>query len=289
MNLAPHLAELEFGPHDQPTTTQLKARWKELCHKHHPDKGGSGEKFQRVTHAYKMITDPEYRHREEIAEMKRSNPNAKGDLNLRIVLPVSFEDAFFGRTMSISYSILHYNDDHEIIPLIGKADNQLVCHQLTLRLQPGVMATYETMAPGKGHRCGDRVGNALIAVSPLPHMKFRVEGVDVVSSEKLPLDVMLKGGKIDAPTLYGIKRATVKPGTRPGDSLVIRRCGVNQQGNHRVVVEPIYPTAEDLKGEAWAGLKVDWATAAEADAEAEALEKVFMQMGGSQTFTIRFG
>jgi DnaJ-class molecular chaperone len=284
---AKFMAELGFTPLCQPSIADLKKRWKELCLKHHPDKGGSREDFERVTHAYKMLTDPSYRHAVELDEIKRSMSNKKGDLNIRIVTAVSFEDAFFGRRLALSYSLQEFDEDFKLVPIA--LEKILEVRTIEVQLWPGRIQNTEFIVKGRGHKRKEEYGDALVLVHILQSEKYQVKEDDVYSKESVPLDIMLKGGKLEFPTMWGIKTGYIKPGSQPGDKVKIRHAGVNQGGHHYVELQPIFPTKEDLKNDSWKVLDIGWKEAEEEqDKEAADFENIFFQ-GGGQKFKIDIG
>lgn len=255
-SLSQFFSELGFKEKENPPLAAVKKRWLELCQLHHPDHGGDPEAFKRVTHAYRMITDASYRQREVEKAIRTGQANGKGDLNIRIICPVSFEDAFFGRTLMISFNALEFNPDFTVKPLIGKSDVYL--RNLKISLPAGSVSGSEHTFPGLGHRCQTSSGDCTVSVAPEGHPVFKVEGDDVISHEKVPLELLLKGGKIEVVTMYGPKVARIKPGTPPGSRVKIRKCGVAGRGHHLVVVDGVFPDEAELKKDGWRGLGINW-------------------------------
>lgn len=270
----PHLSVLGYKPHERPSFEEIKARWKELCRKHHPDKGGSAEEFRKVTHAYKMLTDPEYKQQELIRDMKNGNYNARGDLDIRIQVPIAFEDAFFGRKVTISYNQIEF--DKNFNPLLKEHQDVV---SVTVDLPAGCMKGHQHLLQGKGHKCGDIAGDVAIVFMPKRHPRFEIQEADVVATEQIPLNYLIKGGKLDVPTMWGLQTIKIKPGTKPGDKITIKRHGVLKAGDHVVIVDPIFPEASELKGSEWRGLEINWDVVEEPDQEAEDLIRVFTTLG----------
>jgi len=268
--------ELGFPAGDPPAPGVVKKRWLELCQLHHPDKGGDPEAFKRVTHAYRMITDASYRQKEVEKVMKAGKANAKGDLNIRIICPVSFEDAFFGRTLMISFNSLEFNPDFTVKPLIGNGEAYL--RNLKIKLPPGSVGGSEHSFPGLGHRSGESSGDCTVSVAPEGHPRFTVEGDNVVSREKLPLELLLKGGKFEVLTMYGLKTAKVKPGTPPGGQVKVKRCGVAARGHHIVMVEALFPNEAELKKDGWRGLGINWDLSDSAGEEENEMSEIFNRL-----------
>lgn len=269
MDLLRFLRDLNYVGHERPSGDEIKKRWKELCRKHHPDLGGDRKEFDRITHAYQMLTDPDYRQQEIMREMRTGKKsNAKGDLNLRIQVPVSFEDAFFGRKMMVSWNRLEFTADYD--PIVKE---EMEIHSETFVLPPGSVHGYEYLAHNRGHRCGIDSGHAYLVVVAMPHKKFKVQSHDVISEEEVPLAALLKGGKVEIQTMYGLKTLKIPAGTQPGEQLHINNCGIARQGSHIAVLRPVFPSKDELRrGDAWKGLDIDWGRDNSApDAEADEL------------------
>jgi DnaJ-class molecular chaperone len=278
-NLRIYLDHLGFNITEGPSPDEIKKRWKSLCQAHHPDKGGDEGLFRKVTHAYKMLTDASYRNRCLLDDLKRGQPNGQGSLNVRMLISVSFEEAFFGRSLSLSYAVQNFTPEGEQLPV--KDGDQLELDNLLITLAPNSFNGFEGLLRGKGHRCGEQRGDAAVFIQVLPHPKFRIENGKILSIEQVPLDICLKGGKIEVVTMYGIKTLKVKPGTAPGSLLEIPAAGFYRTGPHVVKVEVAFPSAADLKVNAcWKNLGIDWNEAAEEDLEARGYLLRFSSTGG---------
>jgi curved DNA-binding protein len=268
MPVTPQAAEfirtlgLELGRNYNPD--EIKRAWKAKCAACHPDKGGDQAEFIKITHAYKMLTDPDYRQKNHAAA-----PAGAG-LDITIQYIVSFEDAFFGKVISINHGA----------PVLGDGGASLEgarveVDYLTFRLPVGSVAGHRETFRGKGSRFGKTAGDLHVAVSVNPHPTFKVEGRDVHATVPVPLDILLKGGKVEVLTMYGIKTMKVPAGTRPNDRLAIKRCGVGKAGDHVATVSLVFPSKEELKyKDAWSGLNINWSEPSE-DQEEDRLNKLF--------------
>lgn len=243
-----------------------------MAKNHHPDKHQghkdlvSHEKeFIKVSHAYRMLTDPAYRRSEET---RKPNP-FETDLNVRMTVPVKFEDAFFGRPFTISVGRIELGQDNK--PM-AKEEQEIVC--LTVNLPAGSMAGHEYYSEQNGLKKGDEYGDLILKFMPTSHGKFQIKNLDVIAREEIPLDLMITGGELDVQTMFGIRTLKIPAGTKPGDELPINKCGVMEKGKHIVLVSPLYPTKEDLKSKSWNGLKINWDIKADEDDEELALRKM---------------
>jgi len=275
MEYTKYLKILGLNPATKYTPEEIKKAWKKKVTIHHPDKYAQQpqevqdehqEMFVEITHAYKMLTDPSYR-----VEESRRNKNKKEDLTLRMQIPVAFEEMFFGKTVVISYNRLELDNNFEVIP---KEEQEVLSTKVIL--PAGCAEGHEVVQPGKGLKTEKEKGDLFLHFRPLPHQKFHLKGRDVVCEESIPLDIMLKGGTVQVQTMYGLKTLKVPPGTKTGDVLHIKKCGVKKIGNHSVIVNPLFPTKDELKSESWKGLDINWEID-DQDPEEEEIERIFLK------------
>ncbi len=261
-----HLKKLGLDPSKRYSPEEVKKAWRKRVSDNHPDKGGDQEEFLKIMHSYKMLTDPTYRHGEE----RRVNPH-KPDLNIRMQIPVTFEEAFFGRPVNVCFNRIELGEDGKPI----HKEEQDVVHA-DFSLPEGCLDGHEIIKPGLGLKQGDRNGDLIIRAVPTRHARFQHSGPDIITQEKIPLDLILKGGEFEVQTMYGLKTLKIPPGTQPGQRLSIRNCGVGKYGNHIVIVDPVFPQKDDLKKEAWKGLDINWEGSQEA--EDEVFEQHFIRI-----------
>lgn len=270
--------ELDLEPGKDYNAADMKKAWRKKCLENHPDRGGDKGKFVAVTHAYKMLTDPSYRRQE--AEKK---PDLSGDLAIRLQVPIGFEDWFFGRAFTVTYNRIEITPGGKVIP---KKEQEIVSIRLdAATMSPGQPIIFE----GHGLRMGDKLGDAHVTLCPQAHPRFKVEGINVVTEENLPLDTLLRGGEVEVQTVYGIKTVKVPPGTKPGEQLPISGCGFRKKGDHIVIVHPIFPTKDQLRKEkAWKALDINWENHEKENEDAK-LEREFEKLRLDSFFTTGFG
>lgn len=270
MNKSEHLKELNYGPKDAPSPDELKKRWRELCRKHHPDHGGNQEDFLRVTHAYKMLTDPSY------AE-KQGPELRKTDLNINIQYVMEFMDAFNGKRAAMTYSIITFDESGE--PQVTKEEVETITH--IHKFPPGSYREDSIVVEGKGHKMGDKRGALVIHPAVKKHPKFTCKPLafgrwEIHSTEQIPLNILLSGGRVQVETMKGKKKLFIKPGTTPGMGIKVRGCGCNG-ADHVVNVVAKFPNQQELRDD-YEGLKINWELEMEAEEEDERYEKSFREV-----------
>ena len=147
---------------------------------HHPDKGGDEEKFKEISHAYNMITNPEYAR-------KQSNRPVR-DLSFHIQMIVPFDDAFYGTKLVVSYNQITL--DQSLNPVKTEAIEP-VC--FSFDLPPGSMAGFRHVEKRKGKIFLNQTGDAVVMVAAERHPRYSVKNPDVLVEEKIKLEVLLKG------------------------------------------------------------------------------------------------
>lgn len=245
----------------------LRTAWRQKCLEHHPDKGGDPEEFIKVTHAYRMISDPSYAAKQTVRPVK--------DLTFHMHLMVSFIDAFYGTRMVVNYNQLTLNDQFE--PM--KTEKTIQITTIAFDLPAGSVNGFKHIVKHKGIKYRKETGNTSIQVTSEKHKRYRIENLDVTAEEEVPLETMLKGGEVVVDTLWGHKVLWIPPGTLPNDKLRVLGCGVDQKGHQYCTIKPVYPNQEDLKSKAaWQKLDINWQKAEDQNQQDDDLLKKFQDL-----------
>ena len=83
---------------------EIKKSYKKLCLQHHPDKGGKPEHFQKIQHAYEVLSDPQKR---SIYDQTGQDPDSVEQMRPSGMGPVDIGDIFmnmFGQGMGSGFS-----------------------------------------------------------------------------------------------------------------------------------------------------------------------------------------
>lgn len=279
LELGSYLEELEFSTTERPDADAIKKRWKLLCKTHHPDHGGSEDKFKSITHAYKMLTDIAYR--------TKSKPLGTESLNITVQFPLRFEESYAGVRKVFSYTVTEIGPDG--LPVCKDAETPLELETIVLDVPPGSFADDFTMKfPARGMRRGQDRGDVIFVPQRIPHPQFRAKrGAvqsrvwnspvqkdcwDIESLTEVPLHTLLTGKTISVMTMRGMKKVKVPPGTTPGSSLRIDGLGCGG-GAHLVVLGILYPDAKELKTKKWEKLGIDWGEGKDDAEETRLLEQ----------------
>lgn len=266
--------DLEIDPTDN--LKAIKAAYHKLAQKYHPDNQETGdpERFKKICHSYKMLTDASYR-----SKYVRS----AGQLNLNAIITImlDFEQAFFGDTFSITFSPAHYDENGKPVT-IKKEDAHMEVGVFSVRIREGSIDEDRVTIKGKGLRQNDECGDLILILKVTPHPRFQLKGSDVYSTEQVELDTLLAGGEIEVLTMWGVRTLHIPPATLPETVLRIKKAGVAKVGDHMVRVSAKFPSEKDLKDkEIWKKLGINWEVLEEdAEKDEDPYERVFYTLGG---------
>jgi curved DNA-binding protein len=143
--------------------------------------------------------------------------------------------------------------------------------RIEFRIPAGVSDGQRIRVKGKGQDGPGGRGDLMIRCRVRPHAYFRRDGNDVLLDLPLSLAEAVLGAKIDVPTLDGVTRVTIPPGTSGGVKLRLRGRGIQPRsgtpGDMYIVTRVMVPKevspdaqklvrqlAEELKQSPRAGL-----------------------------------
>ena len=244
---------------------EIKRTYRRLAKQYHPDRNpgdkSSENKFKEVQAAYEVLGDPERRAQfdqfgaggprpdfqswtsggspfqgvnfdfgnggdlSSIFEQFFRQPRSRGRSrmsprqapqkpgpDLERTVDLSFEEAVQGTTRDVV-----------IASETGPAE------RIQVRIPPGVSHDQRIRVKGKGHPGPGGRGNLMIHCRVKPHPFFKRDGNDLFLDLPLTFAEAACGTKIDIPTLDGVTRLTIPPGTSGGTKLRLRGKGINSK------------------------------------------------------------
>ena len=123
---------------------------------------------------------------------------------------------------------------------------------VNVRIPAGIADGARVRVPARGHvgRNGGAAGDLFVTVHVLPHPLFRREGDDLHVTVPVAVHEAALGAKIDVPSLEGVARLRVPPGTQTGQRFRLRERGApsardGQRGDLVVEVRLVLPKMLD--------------------------------------------
>jgi len=127
----------------------------------------------------------------------------------------------------------------------------------TVEIPAGIAHGQQIRVPGGGHagEAGAPAGDLYVQVAVTPDPRFVRDGLDVVTRVAVPVTEAMTGATITVPTVEGETELELRPGTQPGDELLLRgkgfpAIGARRRGDQRVIVEVRVPRVISEEGRA---------------------------------------
>lgn len=231
---------------------EIKRAYRKLAMKHHPDRGGDVNEFQRVEEAYRTLSDAKKRAEYDNPQVRinvNGNPfhgggaafdfdtifemfgarmhprNQQAQRNQRISIWIPMESAVVGGPRMISIQTMSGTQTVEIGIPPGIQDNENV--------------RYPGLAPG-GH---DLIVN--YRVHPHPH--WQRDGLDLYTERNLDFWQLIMGATLKITDLFGTEiELSVPARCKPGTMLRARGRGIAREGHTRgdlfVRINSVMPT-----------------------------------------------
>jgi curved DNA-binding protein CbpA len=251
------------NPHDilgtTPTSSvdEIKKAFREKVNITHPDKGGSKEEFCQIVHAYKLLTDEEYRYKDKLNEEP-----------IIIKVNISLEQALFGSTIEhhITRKIIEVSHDKQDDPHTFRTDSFI--NTIVTKIPPNTLTspiefTFKQMHFGHG-----TTRDVIIKCYVKEHERYKFHANNcLLVEEVIPLVTALRGGKIEVQTLFGIKTLRIPAGTKLGDELKLINKKQKRLGVLIIKIKDIkFPDLADLKTKLeWKELDINWEKEEELD------------------------
>jgi len=250
------------------TAEELKKAYRRLAVEYHPDKNKSKEaeeKFKEINQAYEVLGNPQKRQQYDqfgAAAFENGGRGAGGP----------FGGGFGGQQGPFSYTYTSngqgadfggFSDPFDIFEqFFGGANSPFGRRKpaYSLRIDfmdaaKGVTKTVDLEGKRKDIKvpAGVTEGSRIqfkdfdIIISVAPSAKFRREGYDIVTDEKISMTEAVLGGVEEIETIHGKVKLKIPQGTQPGTLIRIKNKGVKHvnstnMGDHYVRVQIEMPT-----------------------------------------------
>lgn len=244
------------------TDTQVKAAYRKMALKWHPDKNKApeaSEKFKTINQAYETLSDPkkkqmydQYGHDAYTRQgaTSQGNPNAgyqNGPFNYTYSSSGGnpFEGFDFGGGNVDPYDIFESFFGFQGGSSRGSRRARRQIYQIQIGFMEAIKGvTKEVGIDGKNRTikipAGVDNGNRIrfedfdLQISVRPDKNFKREGQDIIIEQYISFSKAILGGEIDVPTTDGSLRVKVKPGTQPNTMLRLKGKGVPTPNSSKV-------------------------------------------------------
>lgn len=123
--------------------------------------------------------------------------------------------------------------------------------RISVNVPAGIASGQQIRLAGRGH-AGERgaaPGDLYVAVAVEADERFRRDGLDVVTRVSVPVTEAMVGATVTVPTVDGDAHVELRPGTQPGDQMILRGKGFpalqgRGRGDQRVVVDVKIPKVQ---------------------------------------------
>jgi curved DNA-binding protein len=255
------------------TPEEIKKAYRRLASKHHPDKGGNTDEFQRIEEAYRVLSNPESRQRYDLERKGfgggpqfRWNQDTDGMPDLDDIF-TQFNFGFRNRSEDPFERMRQprRNKDiriemglglEETLNPVGKTIQIQTTNgyreTININIPRGVEDGSMIKYPGLGDNFFSTLprGDLYVLVRLIPHPRFRVHHSDIVCSLKISAYDAILGTQREITNLENKTfLLTVPPGTQYGTKLRIKDQGLystnGARGNLLVEVEVYIPKETD--------------------------------------------
>jgi molecular chaperone DnaJ len=137
----------------------------------------------------------------------------------------------------------------------GGRGRRVARRRLSVRIPAGIADGQRVRLPGRGHAGapGAPAGDLYVEVRVAADERLSREGLDVVTVVEIPVTQAMVGASVTVPTVEGDTEVVLRPGTQPGEELVLRGKGFpalqgRGRGDQRVIVDVRVPRVTEEEG-----------------------------------------
>jgi len=232
-----------LGVASDASAAEIKRAYRRMARRHHPDfnpgDAAAEERFKRLREAYDVLSDPTTRRAfdaqraahgghdtggqtkgswwDDVMDAYRKRPRRGRDVSYDIT--VELADVLFGFETTLDVPRHYFDEDGE------PCEDAMALHVLIpagvthgQRLRHGGL--------GEGGRFGGAAGDLFIVVKIRQHPLFRRDGINLQCTYPISFASAALGAMVTVPTLDGVVRMKVPPGTQSGKQFRLRHYGL---------------------------------------------------------------
>jgi curved DNA-binding protein len=218
-----------LGVSKSATPDEIKQAYRRLASKHHPDKGGSKEKFQKIQEAYATLGDADKRAAYDNPQPQMNPFNFGAGFN-------PFEDIFaqFARqhqqqqriyTVTVFVTLEQVaGGSTEVIQVNTPAGLKTFNVQIPRAIEDGQSIRYDGLMPD---------GPLQVTFRIHPHKEFNRRGLNIYSTIDVSVFDLILGTSVSVNTIDGkTLEVNIPPRTKPGMSLRLNNKGMSSSNGH---------------------------------------------------------
>lgn len=224
--------------------------------------------FKDVVHAYKMLSSASYRD-------TQSDKKSQVSLHAVLSIDLSFTQAFFGMSTTITFHPTHVDSDGKVVEQVEEGEVTFNVDVVKVVIPnntcPGGRVVFKNRGMVQGDRRGDLI--FVINVSPYPGIDYDYETKTFSYIEDVTLETFLKGGAVEVETMFGLENVRIPAGTMPNS--IVEKSGIGDDKAYtiRVQLGVSYPNKEELQSnDFWDKLDIDWQKEEDLDDEVRKTE-----------------
>jgi len=254
-----------LGVSKNASEAEIKAAYRRLALKWHPDRNKSpeaGEKFKEINKAFEVLSDPKKREVYDQygeAAFQRGGPGAGAPGGYQQYYqqgPFHVYTNFGGDEGGGGFEGFDFggfSDPFEIFEQFfgfqspfsrGRRQKQRDVYETTLTFEEAVNGVKKEVVV-KGERKTIKipagVDNGMrirfsdfdLLIHVKPHAFFRREGQDIYFEKEISYPLAVLGGVVEVPTVNGMVKLKVRPGTQSGTTVRLRGQGVSHPQSYR--------------------------------------------------------
>ncbi|MBI5234468.1 MAG: J domain-containing protein [Deltaproteobacteria bacterium] len=231
------------------TDEDIKKTYRRLARKYHPDlhpNDKSAEaRFKEINEAHSILSDPKKRADYDMTgRVFEPGPAGAGgfggyDFNLGGVEDV-FKNFFGARFEGAGTRMPEHGQDIEhvieidFLQAVKGTEARIIVsrpsgkEKITVKIPTGVADGQRVRVLGKGRTgaAGGRPGDLYIITHVRPHLYFKRAGDDIHIDLPITIEEAVLGAEIEVPTLDGMTKVKVPPGTQSGQRLRLKGKGI---------------------------------------------------------------
>lgn len=232
---------------------EIKRAYRKLASKHHPDRGGSKEEFQRIEEAYRILSDPQQRQQYDNPQPQFQHDFSGFNFGTQDDIMNELFGQFFRqqrssgaqRTQQPTYRTVVFLTLEQIYsgqPQEIRMQTSSGMHNAKLDIPRGIgdgtQLRYDKLIPD---------GPLIVEFRSHPHLKFQRVGNDLHCNQKISILDLIVGTTIEWTGIDGkILMVKVPPKTQPNMTLKIAGAGMpiantSYYGDAYLLLKPFVP------------------------------------------------